>query len=143
MLKSVVTFVFSKRYQYFFISAGFSSLAFAIPTSAQTGLSACIQGLRNQGFTRDKAAEYCVSASQSPNHSPHPVFQTPSDPEAVSQCMNDLLYEKKRVCYFMGNPQQAYANVHCQYGNGEWRVEQGARTAISEYSAAQACQNAR
>lgn len=74
---------------------------------------------------------------------PYPYPASPSgDPQAIRQCMQNLLYERQPVCTRsycarLGSPAE---NANNNFGGWEWQT---VRTATSESAAAQACQNAR
>lgn len=76
-----------------------------------------------------------------PGGNPYPALPGGS-PQAISQCMRNLLYERRPVCTRsycaqLGSPAE---NANNNFGGWQWQT---VRTETSESAAAQACQNAR
>jgi len=75
-----------------------------------------------------------------------PSAAAAGSPAAIKQCMDELMYETKRVCYGYGTPQHHRYCREDPYGRmdrGEWRTVRGEPTGISEQAAALACQHAK
>ncbi len=110
-------------------------------------LGECISDLRQQGFYSKDAADRCQKLlegqNQFPNRFPdrwdrrNSSFERGGNPQAISDCMNKLMYEQRLVC-----TRSYCSRLSPQDGFGGWQ-RQTVRTAISEDAAVRACRNAR
>lgn len=149
----------------FLISCGIAvSSLYAIqvlPASAQSSADEqieCIKKFRNYYYSREggnlmadnalaKAEQTCTQESKKNNQQPVPVLLIPTNnipsfggsPQAITDCMKRLMYERKLVCTRSGFPGCSHFPTE---GFGGWEM-QDVRTELSDATVVQACQNAR
>jgi len=108
----------------------------------------CIDQLYAGPYDATSANEYCKKAYA--NSVPQPQqpaypYPTPSggSPQAISECMDRLMYQTKPVCTRDGSCARLRSpeeNANSGFGGWQWQT---VRTDMGESTAAQACQNAR